>query len=306
MTLWATVAQHISEVTGTRCVTQPVQSIRGGCINSAYRLTHGGTDYFVKVNTLADPAMFEAEAAGLQELGDSNTVKVPHPICWGQAEGFIYLVLEYWPLKPITANGLVSLGGRLAALHRIARPYFGWHRDNTIGATPQHNTPGQDWIEFWRQHRLGYQLQLAKENGYGGALQLKGEQLMAQIGVLFADHTPNACSLHGDLWGGNMACSTSGEPVIFDPATYYGDRETDVAMTELFGGFGSEFYAAYQAVYPLSKGYRARRTLYNLYHILNHLNLFGRSYLVQAERMMDDLLSAIQRCSALDMSVKNS
>jgi len=295
MTRWITIAQHISEVTGTDYAAQPAQPLGGGCINSAYRLTVGNKDYFVKVNVDSDPTMFEAEAAGLQELGATNTVKLPRPICWGQAKDCVYLVLEYWSLKPITADGLVSLGRQLAALHRIVKPYFGWHRDNTIGATPQHNTPEQDWIEFWRQHRLGFQLQLAAKKGYGGALQRKGDQLMAQIGALFVDYTPSACPLHGDLWGGNVACGTSDVPVMFDPAIYYGDRETDIAMTELFSGFEPEFYAAYQAVHPLSDGYRVRRILYNLYHILNHLNLFGGSYLAQAERMMDRLLLAINK-----------
>jgi fructosamine-3-kinase len=258
-------------------------------------LKGGNKDYFVKVNASAGPAMFEAEAVGLQELSDTNTVKVPRPICWGQVKGSVYLVLEYWPLKPITAEGLVSLGGQLAALHRIAQPHFGWHRNNTIGATPQYNTPSQNWLEFWRQHRLGFQLQLAATKGYGGALQRKGERLMAQAGALFVGYTPTACLLHGDLWGGNVASNTAGDPLMFDPATYYGDRETDIAMTELFGGFGPDFYTAYHAVYPLPDGYQVRRIFYNLYHILNHLNLFGGSYLAQAERLMEQVLLAIRR-----------
>ncbi|MEZ5582090.1 MAG: fructosamine kinase family protein [Candidatus Competibacteraceae bacterium] len=295
MTLWTTVAQHIARVTGLDYVAQPVMSLAGGCINSAYRITDGRQDYFVKVNAASDTAMFEAEAAGLKELGATGAVKVPRPICWGQAEEYVYLVLEYLSLKPVDSAGLASLGRRLAALHRMVRPYFGWTQDNTIGATPQYNPPSQDWIAFWRQHRLGYQLQLAAKQGYGGALQRKGESLVAQLEGFFVDYTPVACLLHGDLWGGNVACDKSGDPVIFDPAPYYGDREADLAMTELFGGFGPEFYAAYREAYPLSDGYGTRRILYNLYHIINHLNLFGRSYLAQAERMMDHLLSVIKR-----------
>jgi protein-ribulosamine 3-kinase len=295
MAFWATVAQHIGEVTGVAYAAQPVQPLRGGCINSAYRMTDGEQAYFIKTNEVSDPAMFAAEAAGLQELGDAASLKVPRPICWGQIEGRSYLVLEYLSLKPITADSLARLGRQVAALHRITRPYFGWQRDNTIGATLQRNASERDWVGFWRQHRLGFQLRLAAENGHGGALQRKGEQLMSHIGTFFSGYTPIACLLHGDLWGGNVACDVRGDPVVFDPATYYGDRETDIAMTELFGRFGPEFYAAYGEVYPLPAGYRARRILYNLYHILNHLNLFGSSYLAQAERMMDRLLMAINR-----------
>ncbi|MGZ8947750.1 MAG: fructosamine kinase family protein, partial [Methylococcaceae bacterium] len=171
--------------------------------------------------------------------------------------------------------------------------YFGWHRDNTIGSTLQINNQSNDWLTFWREQRLGFQLKLAGNNGYGGSLQANGECLCSDMAILFNDYMPQPSLLHGDLWAGNAAVDKLGSPVIFDPACYYGDREADLAMTELFGGFSRDFYAAYQAVWPLDDGYDVRKTLYNLYHILNHLHLFGGGYLRQAESMMAMLLSEI-------------
>lgn len=186
------------------------------------------------------------------------------------------------------------LGHQLAALHRQPRPYFGWHRDNAIGSTPQLNGRHDDWIEFWRERRLGFQLDLAGRNGHCGSLQRQGEQLRARLAGLFEGYRPTPALLHGDLWSGNAASIADGQPVIFDPAVYYGDREADLAMTELFGGFPERFYAAYREALPLEAGYASRRTLYNLYHALNHLNLFGSGYRAQAEGMIAQLLAELR------------
>jgi fructosamine-3-kinase len=176
-------------------------------------------------------------------------------------------------------------------MHRVTGRSFGWRRDNTIGSTPQPNTPGNDWIAFWREQRLGFQLRLAERNGLSSALQAKGERLLERLEAFFRGYAPAPSLLHGDLWGGNHGYTVSGEPVVFDPAVYYGDREADLAMTELFGGFGAGFYAAYKEVWPLDSGYAVRKQLYNLYHVLNHANLFGGGYASQAEAMMERLLA---------------
>src|SRR5262249_29793225 len=157
------------------------------------------------------------------------------------------------------------------------------HRVNTIGMTPQINEADSDWIRFFRERRLRYQLDLAVGNGYGGDLQKQGAQLLERMHGLFAGHRPQPSLLHGDLWGGNWGATADGTPVIFDPAVYFGDREADIAMTRLFGGFDTSFYGAYESAWPLEAGWQARTTLYNLYHVLNHLNLFGAGYLSQAE-----------------------
>lgn len=241
--------------------------------------------------------MFEAEAAGLREIAHTQTIRAPEPVCWGTADGAAYLVQEYLDLRGSNSPASVEkLGLKIAQMHRVtARTgHYGWQINNTIGSTPQINTRADNWLAFWREQRLGFQLQLAANHGYGGALQRKGERLLADIPAFFTDYTPAPALLHGDLWSGNYGILACDNPVIFDPAVYYGDRETDMAMTELFGGFSPAFYHAYNDTYPLDSGYQNRKTLYNLYHILNHLNLFGGAYLSQAERMMDALLSEIR------------
>ncbi len=292
MPLWTQIAATISSATGTPFDPLPPQSLGGGCINAAYRLPgRDGRAYFVKLNEARLGAMFAAEAEGLAELAASATLRVPTPIGHGEVAGQAFLVLELLDLSG--HGGLEALGRGLAALHRTTRPHFGWHRDNTIGATPQPNGEETDWATFWGEHRLGFQLDLAARHGHRGALQQRGEALRAALPALLSDHRPQPSLLHGDLWSGNYAISAGGEPVIFDPAVYYGDREADLAMTELFGGFGPRFYAAYQEAWPLDPGYPIRKELYNLYHILNHLNLFGGGYGSQALRMMERLLAEL-------------
>lgn len=251
----------------------------------------GARGYFVKTNGAARYDMFEAEADGLTALAASHSIRAPAPICRGQTGTVSYLVLELLALGG-PAHGRVA-GQQLAALHRTLSPTFGWHRDNYIGSTPQLNTPSRDWTDFWRDQRLGYQLELAASNGFARALQPAAERLLADLDRLLG-HDPAPSLLHGDLWGGNLGFLQDGQPVTYDPAVYYGDREADLAMTELFGGFNADFYAAYREGWPLDPGYSVRKTLYNLYHVLNHLNLFGRGYLGQARAMMDRLLAEVR------------
>lgn len=288
--MWAAIGRHISESTGVPFDARRRHAVGGGCINTAYTIEDNERRYFVKTNRAGTLPMFEAEAAGLREIAASNTVRVPLPICAGSCTERAFLVLEHIELDHSGHDGSAELGRRLAAMHRVTSDRYGWHIDNTIGATPQRNTRGGDWPGFWRDHRLGFQLQLAAQNGYRGQLQRKGERVMADIARLFVHHVPPSSLLHGDLWSGNYGVTRDGVPVIFDPAVYYGDRETDIAMTELFGGFSPSFYEAYDDEFPLDRGYDRRKTLYNLYHILNHLNLFGGAYLTRAEQMMDMLL----------------
>lgn len=293
MSLWTKLGAHIAAATGTPFGTAAPRPVGGGCISSAYLLDDGSRRYFVKTNAAALAHMFEAEALGLREIARSNTVRVPEPVCWGSEGDTAYLMLEYIEFGSGAADSAERLGRQLARMHQVHANRYGWHMDNTIGSTPQINTPAHDWVTFWREHRLGYQLRLAERNVYGANLQRRGERLMESCGALYSGYVPPPSLLHGDLWGGNHGADAAGNPVIFDPAVYYGDREADLAMTELFGGFGHRFYQAYRAEYPLDPGYETRKTLYNLYHILNHLNLFGGSYLGQAQRMIDRLLSEI-------------
>ncbi len=291
MTDWSRIAEQIAAASGAPFEPRQPRHLGGGCINSAAVLDDGGRRWFVKLNDASRLDMFEAECEGLAALAATDSIRVPRPLCCGVARGQAFIAMEYLPLKAGGSGSAALAGEQLAAMHRSTAPAHGWHRDNTIGATPQRNRQDADWVRFWRDQRLGFQLDLALGNGYGGRLQQRGALLLERLGALL-DHAPAPSLLHGDLWGGNFGADAAGNPVIFDPACYYGDREADIAMTELFGGFGSRFYAAYNAAWPLDSGYQTRKTLYNLYHILNHLNLFGGGYGSQAERMIDRLLAA--------------
>lgn len=174
-------------------------------------------------------------------------------------------------------------------MHAHTGNYFGWNRDNTIGSTPQPNTPTQEWIDFWRDRRLGFQLELAARNGLPGECERQGRALLGRLERYFDGYRPEPSLLHGDLWGGNWGTTPDGVPYIYDPAVYFGDREADLAMTRLFGGFGESFYEGYQAAWPLPPGWERRVPLYKLYHLLNHFNLFGTGYLGQIEGALAEL-----------------
>lgn len=284
--MWTAIAQHISKVTEKQFFVNSHRSVSGGCINQGYAVTGDNCTYFVKVNASSQVAMFEAEALGLQQMLSTATIRVPKPICWGTTTEAAYIVLEWLELGNGNSQSWEKMGQQLALMHQSNNKGFGWEQNNTIGSTPQINQWTTSWAEFYAKHRLGYQFQLAKERGGDFPQQ---EQLLEAIPQLLA-HQPQPSLVHGDLWGGNAAFNARGEPVIFDPATYYGDREVDIAMTQLFGGFPAEFYRGYNAVFPLDSGYERRKTLYNLYHILNHFNLFGGSYASQANRMIKQIL----------------
>jgi protein-ribulosamine 3-kinase len=282
------IGRAISDAIGRTLPTGSAWPLGGGDINSAYRYEAGEESWFVKVNRDDRLPMFEAEAAGLALLAQPGAPRVPAVVTSGMADGYAFLVLEYIPLKAANAAAQARLGERLAVLHDVTAERFGWERDNTIGTTPQINTPTDDWVTFYRERRLRPQLALAADNGHAQLLAL-AEPLLARLEVLFAGYSPRPSLLHGDLWAGNAAVSTAGEPVIFDPACYFGDRETDIAMTELFGGFTGSFYDAYRQAMPLDAGYPVRRDLYQLYHVLNHLNLFGGGYRARAANLIERL-----------------
>ncbi len=293
--MWTQIAIQIAHVTGKPFCADVQQSVGGGCINATFMIAdhHRAERYFVKYNAVQRVDMFEAEYAGLQALRQTRTIRVPEPVCVGVAGGKAFLAMEYLSFKDGNAQSASQLGERLAALHRYTEPHFGWYRDNTIGTTPQLNDATDNWLEFFAERRLRFQLHLAAQNGYAGLLD-SGERLISRLADLFPGYQPTASLLHGDLWSGNHAYLGDGTPVLFDPAVYFGDRETDLAMTELFGGFPPAFYDAYNASFALDAGYATRKTLYNLYHILNHLNLFGGGYYDQARRMIEQLLSELK------------
>lgn len=290
MAPWPEIERAIRAATGAPFSLSSREEAGGGCINECHVVRGGSRTFFVKLSAPDRAEMFAAEAAGLGELAATRTVRVPAPLCHGASPGACWIVLEHLDLRSADERGMRALGQQLARLHRVTAARFGWHRDNTIGATPQVNTWADDWIAFWRERRLGSQLRLAASRGHTGLVG-SGERLIEKLPVFFSGYRPMPSLLHGDLWSGNAAMTAGGEPVVFDPAVYYGDREADLAMTELFGGFPQSFYDAYRAEYPLDAGYGTRKHLYNLYHVLNHLNLFGGGYRAQAERMIGHLLA---------------
>ena len=291
MAPWQAISKAIGQASGEAFTIAERRAVGGGCINEGWWLSDGTRHYFVKLHGAEGLAMFEAEAAGLHELAGAGAIRVPQPLVWGAEAGRAWLVMEGLALGG--RGSAVQLGQQLAALHRHSAERFGWWRDNTIGSSPQANSQHDDWAAFWVAQRLQPQRAMALRRGAGRSLADGLERLCEALPALFHDYRPGPSLLHGDLWSGNYAYTHEGEPVLFDPAVYYGDREADIAMTELFGGFAADFYAAYREAWPLDPGYATRKTLYNLYHVLNHYNLFGGGYAQQAEGMVRRLLGEL-------------
>jgi protein-ribulosamine 3-kinase len=293
MEMFAVIGGAITSTIGSPCQDSPESRVAGGSINVCYRWLSDSGPLFVKVAALEALPMLVAEAAGLAELGAANAVRVPRVLAVGPAAASAFLALEWLTAGRANTACERLLGEQLAALHRVTSDRFGWSLDNTIGSTPQANTPCGDWTEFFRERRLEPQLALAASRGYA-ELEPWGERLLESVPQLLAGHRPRPSLLHGDLWAGNWLALATGEPAIFDPAVYYGDREADLSLTRLFGGFGAAFYQAYEAAAPLPAGAALRCELYNLYHVLNHANLFGGGYPGQARAMMQRLLSQLR------------
>ena len=293
---WHAICGHLCTQTRSDLKFSSVSAVSGGNSNQTYLLSvadttlnNGTRKYFVKLNADQYLQAFISERVSLESIWQTHSVCVPQVIVQGLVGEYAYLVLEYLPLSGSGNSHL--LGTQLAAMHRTQATHHGWQHDNTLGLTTQLNTWTNDWSNFWREQRLGYQLDLARQNGFCGKLQSLGHRVLDALPDLLAGHQPPPSLLHGDLWSGNHGYQNDGSPVIFDPASYYGDRETDIAMTELFGGFHHDFYTAYRSAYPLDAGYESRRSLYNLYHILNHCNMVSSSYVMQAEAMMKLILA---------------
>jgi protein-ribulosamine 3-kinase len=288
------LAAALSRTLGCEVTAGSERSVSGGSISSCSRFESARGPVFVKHGDAASLEMFQAEADGLAELSRARALRVPDVLAIGEHGGTAFLALEWIDMGNATASSETKLGELLAAQHLVTQDKFGWHRDNTIGSTPQANRLTDDWINFLREQRLRPQLELARSNGASADLIDSGEWLCERLAQFFMGYRPAPSLLHGDLWAGNWGVDASGQPVLFDPAVYFGDREADVAMTRLFGGFGAPFYAAYQAAWPLDAGVPARITLYNLYHVLNHFNLFGGGYSRQALAMVQRLLAELK------------
>ena len=261
--------------------------VGGGDISAAWCVQETAGRLFLKTSTLANQDMFAAEKAGLNELRAAAAVRVPEVLAQGATASDSYLVLEWLDLASPDTASEKDLGAKLALQHRVTAESHGWGRSNTIGLTPQHNPQTSNWAEFFVDHRLRFQVDLAIDKGFSALVPLRGPAIDGARQLL-GGHCPPPSLLHGDLWGGNHA-SVNGSAVIFDPAVYFGDRETDIAMTKLFGGFSTTFYKAYDQAWPLPADSKSRLGLYQLYHVLNHVNLFGQSYLGRTLAMLENL-----------------
>jgi protein-ribulosamine 3-kinase len=293
----AAIGAWLGAATDRHFESRPAETVHGGCIHHCVRWPSAGGDAFVKLGAVEAIATFEAEVDGLEALRAARALRVPEVLAAGVAAGRAVLALEWLDLSPQVAERSsvqVRLGEALAAQHRVTGSTWGWHRDNTLGATPQPNPCDDDWVRFFQRHRLAHVLGLAEARGLPSRTVDRGRELIERCPALFVGYRPVPSLLHGDLWGGNWSAhALTCEPVVFDPAVYRGDREADLAMTHLFGGFGPDFYAAYGAQWPLDPGAAARRPLYNLYHVLNHYALFGGGYARQADAMIGRLLAEI-------------
>lgn len=270
--------EKIQKHLGEKIISE--SSVGGGCIaDSRVIKTEQGNKYFYKSYTGSDGKILQNEANGLKELSKANAIRVPKVVMCEDS----FLLIEYIEEGRRGSNFSEVFGRQFADMHRLNAEEYGFYEDNFIGSNPQKNLPRRkNWTEFYWEHRLEYQYKLAERNGYSNP---EFRELMSKLGQkiesIINGSEEQPCVLHGDLWGGNYMVDENGNPVLIDPAVYYGHREADLGMTALFGGFDSRFYAAYDEAYPLPDGWKDRIDLYKLYHIMNHLNLFGTGYYSQ-------------------------
>ena len=277
------LAGALVDLFGNSVAITETDRLSGGDINKAYALTlNTGDKIFMKANAKSNAAFFTAEAAGLTAIAATKAISTPKIICTGTDDGedvgYSFLLLEYIKSSGKIKTYWETFARELAAMHKAdVGKEFGFSQDNFIGARPQQNTPAGSWISFFRDQRLAPQFKAA-DSYFTPADRTKITKLLDNLDrFLIEPEQPSL--LHGDLWNGNVMCGSEGKAMLIDPACYVGHREADLAMTELFGGFPQTFYAAYKEAFPLQPGYEERRDLYNLYQLLNHLNLFGPTYL---------------------------
>ena len=287
--MWQAISTQLSETLMFSFEIIEKTKLQGGEVNDCYMISDGEQRYFVKTNKRDFLSKFEVEAENIRIMRESNTVFVPELIMTGKTKENAFIVLNYLPVKPLdNAANSFKFGQQLAKLHQWGeQKEYGFDQDNYLGATLQPNKWDKKWNRFFAEQRIGWQLQLMQEKGIN---LVDINDFTHLISDKLAGHQPKPSLLHGDLWHGNAASSVFG-PICYDSACYWGDRECDLAMTELFEGFQPEFYQGYESVFPLEPGYHDRKEIYNLYHLLNHYNLFGGHYLAESERAINKVLS---------------
>lgn len=276
----------LSKKSGKKIFVDSIQPVGGGCVNETVKLKTNDGNYFAKWNDAKRfPGMLQAEAKGLDLLKNVGEIKVPEVIFQSTADTVQYLVLEWIESMAMKKNFWCDFGKSLAKLHRHTSERFGLEYNNFIGSLPQFNTWHSVWSDFFILERIEPQLKLARDSERtSNSVSRKFSKLFSQLNTIFPSEKP--ALLHGDLWSGNFMVGNKGEPVMIDPAVYYGHREMDLGMTKLFGGFHPEFYESYHLEFPLEKDWQKRTEICNLYPLLVHVNLFGGSYALQVESIL--------------------
>lgn len=290
----AFITAQIADHCGSRYKKLQFRRSGTGCINETWLAAAEGREpLFVKVGTSSAKDMYDQEMTGLALLRQVGGLRIPVTHFAAADDECACLVMEYIDLTPVPAASEAALGEGLAELHSLTGERFGLQEDNYIGRSPQVNGFADDWWAFFCDRRLTVQLEMAKDNGMRTRLQDRIRELIDAVPAAFADHRPAPALLHGDLWTGNVSADSSGKPCIYDPAVYHGDGETDIAMSRMFQSLGDRVYEVYHSHHPLQAGHRVRRSLYDLYHWMNHFNLFGVTYLGQVEHCVDSVLAEI-------------
>ncbi len=284
--MWQAIAKQISDVTGRPFIISERESVNGGEINDCYMLSDGSIRYFVKINDRAELPIFETELESLQQLDQSDDIFVPSPIHVGTTKECAFLVLNYLPTKPMDNKSSFELGVSLANHHLWGDQLeYGFDCDNYLGNVLQINTWQRKWGSFFAEQRIGWMLQLLHEKGITlGDI----DTIVKNTKHILHTHQPKPALLHGDFWHGNIALSVKGA-ICYDPASYWGDPECDLAMSVLFGGFKDSFFEGYRSIIPVSSGFETRQNLYRLYYVLNNCIMFGGEYLQHAEKLIEQL-----------------
>lgn len=284
--MWHFISEQISDAIQKDFICDNIREINAGDSHKAFKVSDGKQRFFVKTNTKVCLTHFDAESEGLSHLGSTSLFKVPKIICSGVVSDHSFLVLEYISMSQGEQKDWFKFGQILAEQHKThTQNMYGWQDDNYIGLTPQSNRWQKKWSQFFSEQRIGYMLQLLAEKGLNFA---DIDKVVNTIIRLLEGHNPDSSMLHGDLWQGNTGFYKH-QPVLFDPAFYFGDRETDIAMTELFGRFPESFYQGYTDQWPLDDNYQYRKPVYQLFHVLNHALLFGGHYIDSAKLTLKNL-----------------
>jgi fructosamine-3-kinase len=284
--MWHFISERISECIQQDFICDDIREVKAGDSHKAYKISDGKQHFFVKINEKIHLTNFEVEVDGLEHLSNTQLFKVPNFICTGLVSNHSFLVLEYINMSQGNEQSWFHFGQTLAELHKTqTQQMYGWQEDNFIGLTPQSNLWQKKWSCFFAEQRIGFMLQLLSEKGLALA---NIDTVVESIKSLLTGHNPKPSMLHGDLWQGNAGFHKN-QPVLFDPAFYFGDRETDLAMTELFGRFPVHFYQGYADIWPLEVDYEYRKPIYQLYHVLNHALLFGGHYIESAKITLKNL-----------------